>query len=101
MGYPVGGIDPEWCPEEDYWRAEVTGMTGQQNNLRWLQDGDLYSFTGVTREILNQLVGRDKEKPLNGYRYWTHPYFENRTLLDLKEAEVRGEDRISNGSITE
>lgn len=53
---------------------------------------------GETLRIIRS--GRDKEKPLNGHRYWTHPYFEDRTLVDLKEAEARGEDRISNDSIT-
>lgn len=88
-------IDREWNPEDDYWRAKVTGKTGQQDNIEWLYDGELYSFTGLTREILNQLIGRDKSKPLNGYAYWTHPEFGGKTLLELREANVRGEDRTS------
>jgi len=42
-------------------------------------------FTGLTREILHQQVGRDKNDPLNGYAYWTHPAFDDRTLLRLRE----------------
>lgn len=85
--------DRKWDPEVDYWRARVTGMTGQQDNIEWLADGELYSFTGLAREILHQLVERDTKKPLNGYGYWTHPGFGGRTLLELREANVRGEDR--------
>lgn len=87
--------DREWDAENDYWRARVTGLTGQQNNLEWLHDGELYSFTGLTREILYQLVERDKEKPLNGYAYWIHPEFGGRTMLELRKADVQPEDRES------
>lgn len=85
--------DRDWDSNDDYWRARVTGETGQQNNLEWLHDGGLYSFTGLTREILHQQVGRDKNDPLNGYAYWTHPRFDHQTLLTLREADVTGEDR--------
>ena len=88
-------IDRDWDSEDDYWRARVTGKTGQQNNMEWLHDGELYSFTGLTREILYQLIGRDKDRPLNGYRYWVHPEFGDRTLLSLRNADVRGDDRDS------
>lgn len=67
--------------------------------FEWIHDGETYSFTGLTREILNQLIGRDKEKPLNGYAYWTHPDFGGRALLGLREANVRGEDRKSEDSV--
>lgn len=86
-------IDREWDSNDNYWRARVTGMTGQQNNLEWLHDGETYSFTGLTREILNQLVGRAKDKPLNGYAYWTHPDFGERTLLDLREDNVVADEK--------
>lgn len=85
--------DLDWDPEDEYWQARITGKTGQQDNIEWLHDGDLYSFTGLTREILNQLVGRDKEKPLNGYAYWTQPEFNGKTLLRLRKENVQGEDR--------
>jgi hypothetical protein len=90
----------EWNPEDDYWRARVTGKTGKQNNLEWLSDGNKYSFTGLTREILHQLVGRDKDKPLNGYAYWTHPEFGNQTLLTLREADATGKEREENKETT-
>lgn len=85
----------EWDLEDDYWRARVTGKTGQQNNVEWLHDGEVYSFTGLTREILHQQVGRDKNDPLNGYAYWTHPAFDHRTLLSLREADVTGGNRTN------
>ncbi|WP_136715502.1 endonuclease NucS domain-containing protein [Halorientalis salina] len=83
------GTDREWDPNDDFWRARVTGMTGQQNNVEWLHDGNMYSFTGLTKEILRQLVDRDTDKPLNGFAYWTHPEFGWETLLQLREKEVR------------
>jgi signal peptidase I len=89
--------DRDWNPNDEYWRARVTGMTGQQDNVEWLHDGETYSFTGLTKEILNQLVGRDKDDPLNGYAYWTHPDFGGRTLLGLREANIRGEERREGG----
>lgn len=87
--------DREWSAEAEYWQAKVTGMTGQQDNLEWLHTGDRYSFTGLTKEILSRISGRDKDNPLNGYRYWTHPDFDDRTLLELREANVDGDDRTS------
>lgn len=90
--------DREYDPEDDYWRATVTGKQGQQNNVRWLYDGETYSFTGLTREILYQLVGRDKNDPLNGYKYWTHPAIEGQTLLALREAGASAADRAPDDS---
>lgn len=92
-------IDRAWDPEDDYWKARVTGQTGQQNNVEWLHDGETYSFTGLTREILYQLIGRNKDRALNGYSYWIHPGFGGRTLLGLREANVQGEDRESGDSL--
>ncbi|MBX0296946.1 endonuclease NucS domain-containing protein [Haloarcula nitratireducens] len=88
-------IDREWNPEDDYWRARVTGMTGQQNNIEWLYNSEVYSFTGLTKEILYQLVERDKDNALNGYSYWTHPDFGGRTLLELREDNVERRERRS------
>lgn len=88
--------DRSWDREDDYWRARVTGQTGQQNNIEWLHEDEsdnLYSFTGLTREILNRLVDRSKQKALNGYGYWTHPKFDDRTLLDLREANISAENK--------
>lgn len=94
-------VERDWDPEDDYWRARVTGQTGQQDNIVWIHDDETYSFTGLTREILNELVGRDKDKPLNGYAYWAHPEFRFRTLLKLREANVHGEDRYSDTEFEE
>jgi len=88
--------DREWNRDDEYWRARVTGQTGQQNNLKWLHDDELYSFTGLTREILHQLVGRDKNEPLNGYAYWTHEQYGDRTLLRLRKDNVSPEERADN-----
>ncbi|WP_254280579.1 DUF91 domain-containing protein [Haloarcula marina] len=83
----------EYDATEDYWRARVTGKRGQQDNVEWLHDGATYSFTGLTREILHQLMGRDKSEPLNGYKYWIHPEFEGQTLLGLRQSNTRDVDR--------
>lgn len=90
------GIDPptrEYDPEDNLWRAEVTGDTGQSDNVRWLHDDEVYSFTGLTKELLHELVGRPKSKSLNGHKYWCHPELENRSLHDLRESDVRNPER--------
>jgi len=80
----------EYDPDDDFWRAEVTGDTGQSDNVRWLHDENTYSFTGLTKELLKKLVDRDKSKALNGYKYWCHPKYDHRTLDDLRNSNVRG-----------
>lgn len=87
----------EWViePEPDFWRVEVTGNTGQSDNIEWLYDGDTYSFSGLTRELLHHLIGRDADKPINGYKYWCHPDFENRHLSDLRNEGVKAPERRS------
>lgn len=87
------GIEREYDPRDDFWRAEVTGKTGQTDNIRWLEDGQEFSFTGLSKHILQELTGNRKR--LNGYKYWCHPEFENRTLLDLRKSDVRGDERIA------
>lgn len=49
-------VDQHDLPAE-YWRAEVTGKTGLSDNIRWLHDGEMYSFTGLTKTILDKLTG--------------------------------------------
>jgi len=74
----------------DHPKVTASGLTNHlETPTVWLHDGELYSFTGLTKEILNKLVGRDKDKPLNGYSYWVHPDFDGRMLLELREADVR------------
>lgn len=74
----------EYDPTDAYWRAEVTGETGRSNNVRWLHTGETYSFTGLSKTILADLVGRDRSKALNGYTFWVHPDYDERTLRDLR-----------------
>lgn len=83
----------DWNEDDDFWWATVTGDTGQSDNVRWDHDGELYSFTGLTKEVLHELVGRDRDEALNGYKYWCHPEFDNRTLSDLRNGEASGADR--------
>ncbi|WP_122088745.1 endonuclease NucS domain-containing protein [Halalkalicoccus subterraneus] len=85
----------EWQidPPAEFWQAQVTGQTGRSNNVEWLYDGEEYSFTGVSKEILNQLVDRPHEKALNGYQYWCHPEFESRTLSDLRNSGESASER--------
>ncbi|WP_423746634.1 DUF91 domain-containing protein [Haladaptatus sp. SPP-AMP-3] len=85
-----------WSEEDKFWRATVTGDTGQSDNVRWNHDGNVYSFTGLTKELLHELVERDRSKALNGYKYWCHLEFEGRTLSDLRNSETHGEDREPN-----
>lgn len=55
----------------------------------------MYSFTGLTKELLHELVERDRDEALNGYKYWCHPEFDRRTLSDLRNSDTLGEDRES------
>jgi hypothetical protein len=83
----------DWSEDDEYWWATVTGETGQSNNVRWGHDGEVYSFTGLTKKVLHDLVGRDHDLALNGYKYWCHPEFEGRTLDDLRNSDTTGEER--------
>jgi hypothetical protein len=85
--------DRDWDPDDEYWQARVTGDTGQQDNVEWLYDGETYSFTGLSKQLLHDLVGRDRDKALNGYDYWTHPEFDQRTLSDLRNSKVTAPER--------
>lgn len=80
--------DRGWDENDEFWRARVTGKQGQTNTLMWLHDKNLYSFTGAAKELLHQLVGRDKDKVLSGYDYWTHPEFGHERLYRLRDRGV-------------
>ena len=82
--------DRAYDPTDEFWRAEITGDTGQSDNVQWLHDGETYSFTGLTKELLNELAGRDRGRALNGYDYWLHPE-SDQTLTDLRNSQVRVE----------
>jgi hypothetical protein len=85
--------DRQWSDGDDFWTATVTGDIGQSNNVRWHHDDELYSFTGLTKGILHKLVGRDPDEALNGYKFWCHPEFGDRTLKELRDAGVTGDER--------
>lgn len=86
------GSGREYSRDGDYWTAVVTGKTGQSDNVEWNYDNEVYSFTGLTKEILNDLIGRKKEKALNGYKYWCHPRYDGRTLSDLRNSGITPDD---------
>lgn len=85
--------DREWEEDDEFWFATVTGKTGQSDNVRWKFDGNEYSFTGLSKELLHKLIGRDRSEALNGYKFWCHPEFDDRTLSDLRNSDIDGEDR--------
>lgn len=60
------------CTKE-FLTAEITGKLGQQNNVRWLEDGKEYSISNLTHIIFSKLHP-DKEYPsaLTGGLYWRH-----------------------------
>jgi hypothetical protein len=63
------------------------------NTLEWLHDNELYSFTGATKEVLYELTGRDRDNPLSGYDYWTHPEFDYEQLYELRQRGVTAPER--------
>ncbi|WP_224332656.1 DUF91 domain-containing protein [Haloprofundus halobius] len=83
----------EWDPEDDFWRGRVTENRGQSDALEWLYDNELCSFTGAAKELLHELVERDRDKVLSGYEYWTHPEFEYERLYNLRDQAVTGDKR--------
>lgn len=84
--------DREWNEDDEFWWATVTGETGLRDNVRWDHDGNVYSFTGLTKELLHELVGRDPDEALNGYKFWCHPHFDGRTLSDLRNSDASGDE---------
>lgn len=85
--------DRAWDPEDEFFRARVTGDTGQQDNVEWLHDGETYSFTGLSKELLHHLTGKGRDKRLNGYKYWCHPDLDYRTLSELRNSKETAPDR--------
>lgn len=86
------GAEERWDPDDELWRAVVTGKEGRTNNVRWLYDGEEYSFTGLSNAILDELgpVGWDTTE---GYWYWTHPEFDYKSLSDLRDEQVTAYSR--------
>lgn len=89
----------DWSEDEEFWWATVTGETGQRNNVRWEHDSEEYSFTGLSKEILHKLVGRDKDNALNGYKYWRHPNYGDRTLYELRDEDISAADRDDEATV--
>jgi hypothetical protein len=79
----------EYDEEDDFWRARVTGKTVRSDNFEWLHDGGEYSVSGLTRNLLHELVGRPQKKRISGYPYWCHPKFDYRTLDDLRKSDEK------------
>lgn len=84
----------EWLfePDDEFWQAKVTGETGRSDNVRWEHDDEVYSFTGLTKELLETLTG-NRPNTINGYKNWCHPEFEYRTLSDLRNSQVEAPER--------
>lgn len=84
----------EWLidPPESFWEAEVTGNTGRSDNVRWEYDEEVHSFTGLTKELLEELTG-NRPNAINGYKNWCHPGFDYRTLSELRNSQIMGSDR--------
>lgn len=54
-------------------RATITGKRGQSDAVKWEEDGEEYSITGVTRKILKDLHPENKEPgSFNGSWYWVN-----------------------------
>lgn len=58
-------------PENPVFIAEITGKLGQQDNLRWLYDGEEYSITALTQLIFRQHHPEHLPiGPIQGGIYW-------------------------------
>ena len=55
----------------------------------------------MTKEVLHEIIERDRDEALNGYNFWCHPDFEGRTLSDLRNSDATGEDREGETTDTE
>ena len=79
--------EDQWDPTDPLFRAVVTGETGKSNNVKWLYDEEVYSFTGLTKGVMREL-GADSPSPSAGFWYWTHPEYENKPLSQLGDTAV-------------
>lgn len=88
--------EADWVidPSDEFWRAEVTGENGMSDNIRWLHDGDTYSFSGLTGTLFEELTG-DRPGSINGNKYWRHPAFDDRTISELRNHEVSASERAT------
>lgn len=74
--------DRAYDSSELFWRCEITGKTGQSDNVQWLHNDEQYSFSGLAQTILERIS--DHSEPVTGPDYWQHPEFEDRLLADLR-----------------
>ncbi len=84
--------EERWDPEDELWRAVVTGKEGRNDNLRWRYDNEEYSFTGLAKAVLREL-GESDPYVSTGYWYWTHPEFDYRNLSDLRNEQITAYNR--------
>jgi 5-methylcytosine-specific restriction protein B len=75
--------------QSSFWRCRVTGERGQQDNVQWLHNDEVYSLTGLAKAILKDISDFDNE--LSGSEYWVHPERDNQRLWDIREAHENGE----------
>ncbi|AHG05424.1 hypothetical protein HALDL1_16560 [Halobacterium sp. DL1] len=87
------GLEEQWNPEDGFWQAVVTGKTGQRNNVRWCHNDEEYSFTGLTRAILQNIRTTDNPHFDDAFGYWTHLAFGRKSLTTLRKEQTTGSSR--------
>lgn len=70
---------------DHFWRCEITGERGQQNAVRWLEDGESYSLSGLTARVRAEY--EEETPPTSGPRYWRVPSRGNELLTSLIKEE--------------
>lgn len=79
------GADRQYNANDEFWRGRITGKTGRNNDVEWLENGLRYSFTALAQEVLKRATGR--EFNVNGYPYWRHQEH-GITLTELRRTEA-------------
>jgi hypothetical protein len=67
----------------------VTGDAGQQDDVRWKNNDELYSLSGLSQAILEAIS--EHEGKVSGPQYWCHPQYDDRQLPELRDAHEAGE----------
>lgn len=75
--------------ESPFWRCEVTGETGQQDNVRWKENDELYSLTGLARTILEDISSHQGD--VDGPEFWLHPEYDYERLRSLRKKHQEGQ----------
>jgi 5-methylcytosine-specific restriction protein B len=86
----LDGGDLPFDPESDYWRCSLTGNSDRQERVRWNHDNELYSISGLTGVIWEDVTGEDRES-FTGPQYWRLPAYPDHTLFSLRDAIREGE----------